>query len=157
MSELAGYEYNYITVPLYDTLGVTAIEFIVNQTEMEIIIASVDKASIVLDMKASLPTVKTVIVMGEVTDALASEAKQLDVNIISWTDVEKNGRDRPVEAVHPTTESVATICYTSGTTGTPKYVWGKKNKEGRGQSFFLYYSTTQQYERQDLDWSVRFR
>ncbi|KAG0293702.1 Long chain acyl-CoA synthetase 7 peroxisomal [Linnemannia gamsii] len=120
MSELAGYEYNYITVPLYDTLGVTAIEFIVNQTEMEIIIASVDKASIVLHMKASLPTVKTVIVMGDVTDALASEAKQLDVNIISWTDVEKNGRDRPVEAVHPTTESVATICYTSGTTGTPK-------------------------------------
>ncbi|KAF9322615.1 hypothetical protein BGZ91_004183, partial [Linnemannia elongata] len=99
MSELAGYEYNYITVPLYDTLGVTAIEFIVNQTEMEVI---------------------TVIVMGEVTDALASEAKQLDVNILSWTDVEKNGRDQPVEAVHPTTEDIATICYTSGTTGTPK-------------------------------------
>ena len=120
MSELAGYEYNYITVPLYDTLGVTAIEFIVNQTEMEIIIASVDKASIVLDMKATLPTVKTIIVMGEVTDALASEAKQLDVNIHSWTEIEKNGRDRPVEAVHPTTEDIATICYTSGTTGTPK-------------------------------------
>ncbi|KAK3844177.1 MAG: hypothetical protein J3R72DRAFT_439074 [Linnemannia gamsii] len=120
MSELAGYEYNYITVPLYDTLGVTAIEFIVNQTEMEVIVASVDKAAIVLNMKATLPTVKTVIVMGDVSDALAAEAKQLNVDIFSWTDVEKNGRDRPVEAAHPTTEDIATICYTSGTTGTPK-------------------------------------
>jgi len=35
MSELAGYMYNFTSVPLYDTLGVSAIEFIVNQTEME--------------------------------------------------------------------------------------------------------------------------
>ena len=120
MSELSGYMYNYTSVPLYDTLGVNAIEFIVNQTEMEIIIASADKASIVLNMKSTLPTVKTVVVMGEIDEALAVEAKELNMRIVSWTDVEQNGRENPVQAVHPTAEDVATICYTSGTTGTPK-------------------------------------
>ncbi|KAF9956067.1 Long chain acyl-CoA synthetase 7 peroxisomal [Mortierella alpina] len=120
MSELAGYMHNYTSVPLYDTLGVSAIEYIVNQTEMQIIIASSDKASIILHMKATLPTVQTIVVMGELTDALVAEAKELNINIVSWTDVEKSGLERPVEAVHPTAEDIATICYTSGTTGTPK-------------------------------------
>jgi long-chain acyl-CoA synthetase len=120
MSELSGYMYNYTTVPLYDTLGVSAIEFIVNQTEMEIIIASADKASILLNMKSNLPTVKTVIVMGEVDESLLVEGKELNVQIVSWTDVERNGREKPVQANHPTPDDIATICYTSGTTGTPK-------------------------------------
>ena len=120
MSELSGYMYNYTTVPLYDTLGVSAIEFIVNQTEMEIIIASADKASIILNMKSNLPTVKTVVVMGDVDQNLLTEGKELNVHIVSWTDVERSGREKPVQAIHPTTEDVATICYTSGTTGTPK-------------------------------------
>lgn len=112
--------YNYTTVPLYDTLGVSAIEFIVNQTEMEIIIASADKASIILNMKSTLPTVKTVVVMGEVDQDLLAEGKELNVHVVSWTDVERSGREKPVQAIHPTAEDVATICYTSGTTGTPK-------------------------------------
>ncbi|GJJ71125.1 long-chain acyl-CoA synthetase [Entomortierella parvispora] len=120
MSELSGYMYNYTTVPLYDTLGVSAIEYIVNQTEMEIVIASADKASIILNMKSTLPTVKTVVVMGDVDQTLLDEAKELNVHVVSWADVERSGREKPVQAVHPTAEDVATICYTSGTTGTPK-------------------------------------
>ncbi|KAG0347950.1 Long chain acyl-CoA synthetase 7 peroxisomal [Podila humilis] len=120
MSELCGYHYNYTTVPLYDTLGVAAIEFIVNQTEMETIIASPDKAQIILNLKSSLPTVKNVVVMGEVNEHLLNEGKELKINVVSWTDVENNGKANPIEAVHPMPEDVATICYTSGTTGTPK-------------------------------------
>ncbi|KAF9407409.1 Long chain acyl-CoA synthetase 7 peroxisomal [Podila epigama] len=120
MSELAAYQYNYTTVPLYDTLGVSAIEFIVNQTEMQTIIASADKAHIILNIKSSLPTVKNVVVMGPVDESLQEEAKEQQVNIISWTDVEANGKASPIEATHPTADDVATICYTSGTTGTPK-------------------------------------
>ncbi|KAG0006567.1 hypothetical protein BGZ65_006565 [Modicella reniformis] len=122
MSELAGYMYNYVTVPLYDTLGFSAIEYIVNQTEMQIIIASPDKASIILAMKFNLPSVKTLVIMGEVDNALEAEAQDLNFNIISWSDVERRGLERPVKAIHPTEDDIATICYTSGTTGTPKGV-----------------------------------
>ncbi|KAG0039239.1 Long chain acyl-CoA synthetase 7 peroxisomal [Podila clonocystis] len=120
MSELAGYQYNYTSVPLYDTLGVSAIEFIVNQTEMETIIASPDKAQILLNMKSSLPTLKNIVVMGAVDETLLTEGKELKIHVVAWTDVEANGKATPVEAVHPTAEDIATICYTSGTTGTPK-------------------------------------
>ncbi|KAF9899569.1 hypothetical protein BX616_002949 [Lobosporangium transversale] len=120
MSELAGYMYNYKSVPLYDTLGVAAIEFIVNQTEMETIIASADKASILLHIKSSLPTLKNIVVMGAIDDALVAEGKELGVQIVVWTDVERNGREKPVPVNPPTADDIATICYTSGTTGVPK-------------------------------------
>ncbi|KAF9115941.1 Long chain acyl-CoA synthetase 7 peroxisomal [Mortierella sp. AM989] len=120
MSELAGYMYSYITVPLYDTLGVSAIEYIVNQTEMSTIIATADKASILLNIKSTLPTVKNIVVMGAFDESLRAEAKELDVNIFAWTEVERNGLDSPVSVTPPTPDDIATICYTSGTTGTPK-------------------------------------
>ncbi|KAI8599176.1 hypothetical protein EDD21DRAFT_380523 [Dissophora ornata] len=120
MSELAAYMYNYTTVPLYDTLGFAAIEHIVNQTKMEIIVASPDKAVIILDMKESLPTVTTIVIMGEVDESLLADGEDLHIKIVSWTDVERNGLEQPVEAIHPTEDDIATICYTSGTTGTPK-------------------------------------
>ncbi|KAG0374601.1 hypothetical protein BGX24_010187 [Mortierella sp. AD032] len=121
MSELAGYMYNFISVPLYDTLGVSAIEFIVNQTEMETVIASADKAWILLDIKAALPTVKNIIVMGSLEESLVEEGNRLDVNVVAWTAIERTGLDKPVAVnAPPTPDDVATICYTSGTTGTPK-------------------------------------
>ncbi|CAO3569911.1 unnamed protein product [Mortierella alpina] len=120
MSELAGYMYNFTSVPLYDTLGVSAIEYIVNQTEMETIIASADKASILLNMKSTLPTLKNIVVMGSLDDALVVEGKEMDIHIVAWTDVERDGFNNPTPASPPTPDDVATICYTSGTTGTPK-------------------------------------
>ncbi|KAF9586695.1 hypothetical protein BGW38_008618 [Lunasporangiospora selenospora] len=120
MSELAGYMYTFISCPLYESLGHAAIEFIVNQTEMETIIASDDKVPLLLEMKSTLPTLKNIIVMGTLDQELTEEAKGLGINITTWTDIETNGRDNPAPANPPTPDDIATICYTSGTTGTPK-------------------------------------
>ncbi|KAG0014734.1 hypothetical protein BGZ82_001666 [Podila clonocystis] len=120
MSELAGYSYNFVSVPLYDTLGTAAIEFIVNQTEMELIIASADKAAIVLDLKETLPSVKHVVVMGPFDEALVAQGKEVGVVVVAWTDVERSGLAQPVPVSPPQPDDIATICYTSGTTGTPK-------------------------------------
>ncbi|KAG0223214.1 hypothetical protein BGW41_005679, partial [Actinomortierella wolfii] len=140
MSELAGYMYTLVSVPLYDTLGVQAIEYIVNQTEMSTIIASPDKAAIILNMKSSLPTVKNLIIMGTPEDAQVVEGKEMGVNVVSWTDVERNGHDNPSPVSPPTPDDIATICYTSGTTGTPKgAVLTHKNFASALGSFHLLY------------------
>ncbi|KAF9973169.1 Long chain acyl-CoA synthetase 7 peroxisomal [Actinomortierella ambigua] len=140
MSELAGYTYTLVSVPLYDTLGVQAIEYIVNQTEMSTIIASPDKAAIILNMKASLPTIKNLIIMGTPEDTQVVEGKELGVNVVGWTDIERSGRENPTEVVPPTPEDIATICYTSGTTGTPKgAVLTHKNFASVLGSFHLLY------------------
>lgn len=125
MSELAGYMYNFTSVPLYDTLGVSAIEFIVNQTEMETVIASADKAWILLNIKATLPTVKNIIVMGLLEESLVFEGKRLDVNIVAWTEVERNGLDKPVSVNPPSPDdgnslvrNDAIVSVTSCATGT---------------------------------------
>lgn len=109
MSELAGYMYNFTSVPLYDTLGVSAIEFIINQTEMETVIASADKAWILLNIKDTLPTVKNIIVMGPLEESLVFDGKALDVNIVAWTDVERNGLDKPVPVNPPSPDDGNTL------------------------------------------------
>jgi long-chain acyl-CoA synthetase len=43
ITEQACYANSYVTVPLYDTLGDEAIEHIVNQTEMECAVVSLQK------------------------------------------------------------------------------------------------------------------
>src|SRR4051812_5286273 len=123
MTEYAGYQYNFITVPLYDTLGAVAIEFIVNQTEMTTIVATPDKALVLLKMKSSLPTLKTLIIMGTIDHNIATEARTSGIDIYTWTDIENIGAANPVPSNPPKPSDIATICYTSGTTGTPKYVY----------------------------------
>lgn len=63
MAEYACYRVNFITVPLYDTLGSEAIIFICNQTELKCIFSTEDKISTLLDYKGSLTSLKTIIVM----------------------------------------------------------------------------------------------
>ncbi|KAG9293345.1 hypothetical protein G9A89_007591 [Geosiphon pyriformis] len=123
ISELASYQYNFVTVPLYDTLGVEAIEFIINQTEMEYVITTTTKASNLLKLKDSLPSLKTLIVIDPLDDDTKNYGQTLNVRLLKFQEVEEEGsRNNGEPPVKPKSDDVATICYTSGTTGTPKGV-----------------------------------
>ncbi|KAI9486241.1 MAG: hypothetical protein EXX96DRAFT_495983 [Benjaminiella poitrasii] len=121
MTELACYREAFIIVALYDTLGPEAMEHIINETEMQYIVSSQDKIKNILDIKDQIPTVQHIISMDEDVDsALMEQAKQLNVNIYTFKQVEKLGEEIKEESEMPDVEDVATICYTSGTTGVPK-------------------------------------
>ncbi|KAF9425607.1 hypothetical protein BGZ76_003151 [Entomortierella beljakovae] len=120
IAELAGYMYNYVTVPLYDTLGKDAIEYIINQTELKLIIASTIPANIILNLIEYLPSVKTIIAMDGADSEIIAKGAEFGVSVLSWLDVERKGQENPVKACHPCADDLATICYTSGTTGIPK-------------------------------------
>ncbi|KAF3560410.1 hypothetical protein F2Q69_00010276 [Brassica cretica] len=87
-----------ISVPLYDTLGPGAVDYIVDHAEVDFVFVQNTKIKGVLD-----PDCKS--------------AKRLKA-IVSFT----NGREKPEETNPPKPSNVCTIMYTSGTTGEPKGV-----------------------------------
>ncbi|KAI8804927.1 hypothetical protein BJ742DRAFT_871479 [Cladochytrium replicatum] len=120
IAEQSCFYLNLVTVPLYDTLGVEAIEYIITQTEMSVCVATKDKAKVLLGMRDKIPTLKAIIVMDGADDALVQSGAE--IKVVGLDEAEKEGHTKPVDATSAGSEDVATICYTSGTTGLPKGV-----------------------------------
>ncbi|ORZ22655.1 hypothetical protein BCR42DRAFT_406711 [Absidia repens] len=121
IAEQASYRQAFILVALYDTLGAEAIEYIVNQTDMEYIVASADKLKNITQLKDRLPTIKHVIIMDNNVDSIEKEhAEQVGLLVHTFDQVEAIGSEIDEESALPSADDIATICYTSGTTGVPK-------------------------------------
>lgn len=115
---------NLYCVPLYDTLGENAIEYIVKHSESSLIFAQAEKLGM---LQGALPhltsLVHTVVYWGKGVDKAAVEAiEALGITLYSFDEFLALGKDKHVEARPPKPEDLCTIMYTSGTTGDPKGV-----------------------------------
>ncbi|EKM55531.1 uncharacterized protein PHACADRAFT_256225 [Phanerochaete carnosa HHB-10118-sp] len=123
--DLAGHAYQFVSVPLYDTLGKDTVG-IINHTEMTLVAVSPAHVSTVLKLAGKIPTLKVILAMG----ALSTESKQIcrawgeqvAIKVMDLPELEELGEANLKKPTYPSSDALACICYTSGTTGLPKGV-----------------------------------
>eukprot|EP00835_Amoeboradix_gromovi_P003354 NODE_218_length_14160_cov_0.274874.p1 type:complete len:741 gc:universal NODE_218_length_14160_cov_0.274874:12495-10273(-) len=68
--DLACAAYSKINVPIYDTFGQEAIEYIINHANLQIVVASADKMPLVLACAAKCPCLKVVVCIDSLNDTI---------------------------------------------------------------------------------------
>ncbi|KAI4303639.1 hypothetical protein MLD38_039244 [Melastoma candidum] len=110
-------------VPLYDTLGAGAVEFVICHSEVSIAFVEEKKIS---ELLKTLPRttryLRTLISFGKVSHDQREEVEKHGLVIHAWEDFLKMGDNENYEPPVKTKTDICTIMYTSGTTGDPKGV-----------------------------------
>ncbi|KAM6558827.1 hypothetical protein CsatA_028066 [Cannabis sativa] len=115
--------HSLVCVPLYDTLGPGAVNFIIDHAEVDYVFIQDKKVKELLtpDCRSS-DRLKTLVCFTSLTEEEKEKATQIGIKPLSWKEFLDMGKQNPTEIIPPQIHNVSTIMYTSGTSGDPKGV-----------------------------------
>ena len=127
LSYLGAIKDSITIVTVYETLGLIAIEYILEQTQLISIVIEVKalKTVVKLAKDHKIHNLKNLIVIEKEDDEeTCQELLKLGFNIYSWEEIVEQGKNKGEKIIlNPAkSEDICTINYTSGTTGYPKGV-----------------------------------
>jgi len=118
ITEQACNMFSLVVVPLYDTLGLDAMSFILEQTGLRLMVCDDSvKAIQLMNFQSKL---EMIIVIEEINQEARDKASEANVKIFSLNEIIEVGKQELKEPVPPKPDDLCTVCYTSGTTGMPK-------------------------------------
>lgn len=122
ISDFSCIYYDLVSVPIYDTLGPEAVEYIFDHTMVELLIVSNENIRKLLKDK-KLAHLKNIIKMDKEplsSDEITSLSEK-NINIHDFWEMMEEGKTLPaVQIPELGPENIYTFSYTSGTTGKPK-------------------------------------
>ncbi|KAG7191343.1 uncharacterized protein KQ657_003548 [Scheffersomyces spartinae] len=133
IADLATVAYSVTNTALYDTLGPSTSKYILQLTKSPVVVCSKEKLAKLIELKREhLQDLSQLICLvsmdplnqndsGDLT--LINAAREMDIALYDFEQVEKLGEINPVAPIVPKPETIYTISFTSGTTGSvPKGV-----------------------------------
>ena len=124
ITDFAASLFGFTCVPIYDTLGEEAVQYIFDQTNLTTLFCSNDNLEMLLHPAKGfkLGKVKQIVVWEPYTNTEKQNFANTGIKLYTFADVVKAGEGVEIELPKISSEDIAWLSYTSGTTGKPKAV-----------------------------------